>query len=311
MNLFKPNKIKKMKKQSEMLLFFSFISILYCSVYTPSCFAQILYAKKDALPEGWTAGQNLFETQFQAILVPIHFEIDSNAKPTSISGWLEVNDGKFVLSLNGVPRNAEQNSLMAVHELTHALHISYRPHEEKWVQEGVALLSEYLALHKESALEKTAYESLETTLTPDSESMNKESHQDPTMFALYGQLRLFFKFLYKSCGERETLYKLISLQSELSGIPFINLVLSQMDHAHLPNYCKNFDDLFVEFEIRKYTQTPTRGLDLSPYRGVISDDRAPHLEPYTAQAYYLIGDSKCQSTDIAIDANACMQIRTK
>jgi hypothetical protein len=203
-----------------------------------------------------------------------------------------------------------------LHELVHLMHNRFRPNEELWVREGIALFMEYRILRYSNPVETEAFVNPETTLIaqlnphladyPDVHRRNSE----------YGNLSLYFYYLYKECGGDELLNQLLlSPQGDSAkpvvGIPFINQVLGSRPSSGKER-CSSFSQSFVAFQTAKFWNDPTQSeLHVRPntLEPTVRSRRA-ELPPYSGGAYTIKPPNEaCATGDIPWGTDRCIAIR--
>jgi hypothetical protein len=216
-----------------------------------------------------------------------------------------------------------QNKNLIAHELVHLVHYNRRPHEENWVQEGVALLAEYLISGTYNSALREAFAEPETSLVaslnPHSlsqlqplshpQSHDKSLENSRSRAAQYGHLLQYFYYLYTNCGAAPLLTQLLDSDSKASGIAFLDEVLRSLNPKS--EVCANFAASFRAFSLARFLQSPyarTDNIMVTSLRSQVRD-QARALPPYSAGAYQLNAGAKCAPSDYAWGSSRCIRIR--
>jgi hypothetical protein len=189
-----------------------------------------------------------------------------------------------------------QTSRLLLHEYFHAWHFQNRPREESWIREGLAMLAEYRFSHFRHSLEEKGLEYPEISLTlPVQNAMADESFRQ----SQYGQLALFFTYLYERCGKESIFQAMTQSTSSQTGVKFLRELFAQKPLKG----CESFDGLFTQFSIDRFEGRVLPGNQHSPVR----EERLA-LEPFSASAYRKSRDCEEGETESA-SRNFCIQIR--
>jgi hypothetical protein len=251
-------------------------------------------------------------------LFPSKFSVLIDGEWTGSSGYSEPNlkapDGSlaFLIRPEAVLDPSAYN--LAVHELIHLIHYNTRPHEEAWLREGIALLSEYIFTGKLNPILREGFKTPETSLI---------APLDPTQSDYFGpqhgHLIQYFYYLYRLCGREALFSSLLSSPSPARGIEFLDETLRKLSsEMNLDPVCADFKTTFTAFETARFAQSPfpkSAYVLMGKDRGVVRDV-ARDVPPYSATAYRRSNQvtptrSGCaQARDIPIEG-ACVRIRMK
>ncbi len=192
---------------------------------------------------------------------------------------------------------------LLIHEFMHMYHHNLRPHDEGWVQEGVALLSEYVYTGNYNVHIDSGFLFPELSLNTVLQTDQQSSVENPNLrVALYGQVGLFFIYAFKQCGGM-TFYKALfdSKNTEKNGIEFLNKIFSKTNLES----CSTFPSLFKKFSIARFEGSVLPGYLKSPLR-----DEKIQLDPYSSSAYKISKGEQCEDHEIHLkEQNACVRIR--
>lgn len=188
---------------------------------------------------------------------------------------------------------------LLVHELTHLVHHRYRPYEENWVREGVALLAETVVTGYFYPGLSAGFEEPETSLIASTDPTRRESAYSAEQSNQYGHLIQFFYYLYRVCGQKPLLDTLLTHGSPETGIAFIdqalNVAADASENVASEPACRNFDSVFRAFQIARFVgdaSEPTGYVVAGSGQQAKVRDKAPaKLLPYSAAAYLTSG--KC------------------
>jgi hypothetical protein len=232
--------------------------------------------------------------------------------------------------------NHSATSLL-IHEMAHLAHYQYRPHEESWVREGVALLAEHVlnqyvqaqamkskAQKKQITFRPVYFNSVyqdgfitpETSLIQVTDLKNLSAESQSLRRGQYGHLLQYFHYLYRLCGGEDFFKDLVKSSSQLKGIEFLDFLLknlfekkSSLKSAH--PICSSFKDSFKAFEIARFKQDfsePSRFLYPTSWTATIRST-PQELPSYSAMAYDLKEGESCPSRDIEWGSSRCIRIR--
>jgi hypothetical protein len=218
--------------------------------------------------------------------------------------------------------DARLSDSLIAHEATHLVHHRYRPHEENWMREGMALLAEYIVTGYFYPGLSSGFESPETSLVASTDPTLIESAYGDEQGSQYGHMLQFFYYLYRVCG-RETLFDtLLTDPSEATGIEFVGHALAQTrkNNAEIASdpACAGFESAFRAFEVARFVADASRpstyvvaGLG---HQGAVRD-KPRKLPPYSAMAYELRVGKKplkaCAAGDIPWGDSRCIRVRLK
>lgn len=223
-------------------------------------------------------------------------------------------DPAILLQHNAI-LNPQNRKRLLVHEMAHLLHHQFRPDEENWVKEGLALLLEYVVNGAFNRSILNAFSNPETSLTQDLD-MDLATEEK---LSQYGELTLYFYYIWRLCGKNDLLHELLTSSSELKGIEFIDYILryilktfSENEAVRTDAICSSFEKSFVSFQIAKFFPNPTppsRYILIGNFSARISD--APvELKPFSAQAFRLSEQHPtCANGTTQFRKDTCFQIR--
>jgi hypothetical protein len=203
-----------------------------------------------------------------------------------------------------------------VHELTHLVHHRYRPREENWVREGVALLAEYVVTQHFYVALRSGFTEPESSLVASTDPTNQDSVYGDERGNQYGHLTQFFYYIYRVCGGDGLFDTLLTDSSDKTGIDFVDYALaktraSDADVAAEPA-CAGFEPLFRAFETARFVadSSSASGYVLSGagYSAAVRDKRR-EIPPYSATAYKLASGKKCAKGDRAWGRDRCIRIK--
>jgi hypothetical protein len=267
-------------------------------------FIQILFQNISSISEKQTI-KEFFPSQLSVLI---------DGDWTGSSGYSEPGltapDGSPALLIRPEAALDPSSLSLVVHELTHVIHYKTRPHEEAWLREGVALLSEYVLTGKLNPILREGFKNPETSLT---------APLDPTQAdyfgAQHGHLIQYFYYLYRLCGKDILFSKLLASPSQSSGIEFLDETLRELSGTiALDPVCTDFKTSFVAFETARFTQSPypkDKYVIIMNDRGVVREF-PQQIPSYSATAYRRSNSAPAcvQASDIPIEG-ACIRIRMK
>lgn len=211
----------------------------------------------------------------------------------------------------------EQGLRLSVHELTHLVHHGLRPHEESWVREGIAMISEFTATGTLSAVMQEGFLTPETSLTAALDPHEADYADSKSRGARYGHILQYFYYLYRLCGKISLFEDLLASPSPAKGVAFIDRTLKDRfkrgDFATDP-VCEGFETSFKAFQTARFLQDPmTPSGFVTASSGTQAQVRqAPAwIPPYSAMAYRLPPRAKCLAGDFPWGESRCIRIRMK
>lgn len=227
--------------------------------------------------------------------------------------WGKDKSRAIVISAQDYLQDVQHNVL--AHELLHIAHYQQKPnsmwHEnsQNWfVQEGIALLGEYLSTNVVPYQVYHSYDDYSQSLVNRPGSESSVQGQDAT----YGHIFLYFSFLYTHCGGEQFFHYLISSPSPLNGTTYLQHILTAVaQKSKVESFCKSVDESFAQFQIARFTQDQAVAhMRVSPHRHqYLPAANAPAaLSPFSA-AVYVEKNEGCKSTDIQLSEKRCLAIR--
>lgn len=140
-----------------------------------------------------------------------------NAQGASFQGGK--NASKITVNINSLLQNDGQS--LFFHEFFHFIHYLYRPQEESWLKEGMAMLFEYyLTKHIHWKAAKAFRENSQRPLVVPYDPFKPN-------LADYGQSFFFLYYIQNKCGAIPLLWKLTQSTEEAKGIDFVQSLLEQ------------------------------------------------------------------------------------
>jgi len=248
------------------------------------------------LDSGWTQSEGFFSAElktsegYPAVLFQPLSLLDKGAQPALLS-----------------------------HELTHLVHFQKRPHEAPWVQEGVALLAEYVVTRSFNPALLQGFRHPETSLTEGFEIRHRQAVTPAQTLAQYGHVLQYFAFLYENCGGDALLNFLLNSSAKSSGVAFMDEASAAIViDAAAPHevFCDSFEKSFRAFQRARFFPKP-----YPPSASVISyamkaavrvtpPANTDILPPYSARAFYLPEtDGRCLGERIFAEPSICFEIR--
>lgn len=220
----------------------------------------------------------------------------------------------ILLSEPAIREPSAQASLL-VHELTHLVHFSRRPHEEPWIQEGVALLAETVVTKSFNRALLLGFDAPETSLTEGFDFQHRSIEGRDRTLAKHGHVLQYFYYIYNLCGKDELLNELIESDSKRSGREFLDEILRLASQKRaLDPVCASFEKSFLAFENARFfpkASPPSARLLPSFLKARIRP--APLTEampPFSAQAVRMReGAASCESGFQEVDPETCFRIR--
>ena len=200
-----------------------------------------------------------------------------------------------------------QTKRVVAHELAHLLFFQANQNEDSWVSEGAALLAEYLVTGTFGKFIEYSFQYPEVTLTGSFDA-NDESYHDRNgthQAAQYGNVQLYFYYLYRNCNQEVFLNKLFEKKN--SGKTLLDSVLET-------SYCpvgRNFKESFERYSIAKAMQDFTDPLKYVLY-GAMKMDVLEHpalLEPFSETLYRLPEGDHCKAGEVPWGLRRCIRIR--
>lgn len=205
------------------------------------------------------------------------------------------------------------------HETFHLIHSIYRPHEEPWLREGLALTAETIFSESLVPYFEMAYDVPTVSLIRPINWNNRSAEETQLRLSHYAHLQLFFLYIYNNCGGLALLEPLTTSLTPEKGVPFLKNILSALAavNAGLPTwkpYCQNLNQLHEQFQKAKYQPR----FDLSDgflvknpnLRARILEDRPTgKLPPYSAVAYFAKPNTECPADTRALSSTVCLKIQ--
>ncbi len=228
----------------------------------------------------------------------------------------------FIGNYDFFTSNQNSRRKLLSHEITHLIHNYYRPHEKLWVQEGIALLSEYLITQKLNAVIDQGIQKPEVSLTKiHSPHQWTEDLKARESLSQYGQLFQYFYYVYRICGEDELFHNLLTSSSQKQGLDFIEETLKEQKNKKNVlriKTCSSFKESFKAFQLARFFPNV-----LDPWGYVVIESPKAHprkkplqnLPPYSAQVY-LNKNKNCKTssnTNYYVQSYGiyCLEIRFK
>lgn len=207
--------------------------------------------------------------------------------------------------------NPQNRKRLLVHEMAHLLHHQFRPAEENWVKEGLSLLLEYVVNGAFNRSILNAFSNPETSLTQD---LDMDLATEAKL-SQYGELTLYFYYMWRLCGKNDLLHELLTSSSELKGIEFIDYILktfSGNEAVRTDAVCSSFEKSFVSFQIAKFFPNPappSRYILIGNFSARILD--APvTLKPFSAQAFRISEQHPtCVDGTTQFRKDTCFQVK--
>jgi hypothetical protein len=205
---------------------------------------------------------------------------------------------------------------LLAHELTHLMHEQFRPWEESWVREGLAMMGEWKVTGFYSPVLEEAFLQPETSLVAPLDPREASYARADIRSAQYGQILQYFMYIYRLCGKDELLEKLLTSKSTASGIAFLDETLkgeALKDQSSNDPVCQGFETSFRAFSLARAKQNflnPEEYIVIAPYRSALREQALP-LPPYSSSLYEKDPIKACRSGDTQIDSARCLEVRLR
>ena len=205
----------------------------------------------------------------------------------------------------------DQQGSLITHELTHLMHQEFRPQEQSWVREGVAMMGEWKVTGFYNPALGASFTTPETSLTALLDPRDEGYADGGIRTAEYGQILQYFVYIYRLCGKDALLDQLLTSKLPESGTAFMDKILRRTGSSDPA--CQGFDASFRAFSIARFEQNtlePDQYIILAPYQSIVRTAPLP-LSPYSSSAYTHPAGQGCRSGDIAWGRDRCIEIRLK
>jgi hypothetical protein len=251
--------------------------------------------------------------------VPKHWTLLIDGDLTEIPGYtseaLRGPDASPAITLSRITaQNPTETRAALAHELAHLAHYKFRPGEETWLQEGIALLMEYRILGALNRAFEAGLLEPETSLIAAFDPLSTQPEVREQRLRQYGHLQQYFIYLYRICGGNRFLERVLGAQGEstdLKGIDFLDKTLRAVSAggAAVSGACRDFETSFHAFQRARFNPRPFGpedsvfpGADAARARGALS------LPPFSAGAYRVPGKG-CAQGDEPLGLSLCLRIR--
>ena len=126
---------------------------------------------------------------------------------------------KIIINVNSILQNDGKS--LFFHEFFHFIHYLYRPQEESWLKEGMAMLFEYyLTKHIHWKAAKAFRGNSQRPLVVPYDPLNPNLSD-------YGQSFFFLYYIQNKCRAIALLWKLTQSTEEAKGVDFVQSILEQ------------------------------------------------------------------------------------
>jgi hypothetical protein len=251
---------------------------------------------KGRLPENW------------GVLIDAHWNLSSGF----FSDQLKTSQGLPAVLFSPVALLDEAHvPALLAHELTHLMNEQYRPWEESWVREGLAMMGEWKITGFYSPVLEEGFVRPETSLVAPLDPRDASYARADIRSAQYGQILQYFMYIYRLCGKDALLNELLTSKSKKAGIEFVDEVLK--GRGSDSPVCGGFEASFRAFSLARLRQnflSPEEYIVIAPDRSEVRR-QALALPPYSASLYERTRDEPCRPGDPAIDSDRCAEIRLK
>ena len=210
-----------------------------------------------------------------------------------------------LIGLSNLATETQAKRVIA-HELAHLLFAESNSNEVSWVKEGVALLVESLVTGQMSQDVREAFLHPEVTLIGNFNPKLDSYHTDWHQAAQYGNVQLYFSYLYQNCGKDQFFAHLF--EKNHSPLPLLDSLLK---NSPCP-VGKSFIESFKNYSIAKALQDFSDPLKHVLFDAVeiVAAEHPAKLEPFSETVYRLKEGAHCQANEIQASAQNCIRIRT-
>ncbi|MBI3019009.1 MAG: hypothetical protein HYY61_03880 [Deltaproteobacteria bacterium] len=202
--------------------------------------------------------------------------------------------------------------------MTHLLHHEFRPLEENWIKEGVALLAEYIITGYFNRVLMNGFLDPTTSLISEIDVHENQNKDKTKTLAQYGHILQYFFYIYRLCGKEELFNLLFTSDSKNIGIAFVDEVLKKMDQNNeikTNPVCSSFEKSFIEFQKARFFPKPTPESSYvipGNFQAQIQEQKVATLAPYSAQVFrFFPQNPTCEQGTTLFDKNICFQIQLK